>query len=107
MSISNPSPPPPDAKVIRERLGWSQTKMATWLGVHQSTISRLEADAPRSGPIRRLLEELEKTLPPCAAGSDSGAADAPSGPDVSRPVGPSPSVAGGGDASNPTSEAAE
>ncbi len=47
-------------KSIREGHGWSQERLAQYLGVKQATISRLEAGQwSVSGPILRLLRQLE------------------------------------------------
>lgn len=52
-----------DIKALRTRLGWSQGRMAEYLGVDRSTVSRMESvkpetAQPQSGPVRRLLAQL-------------------------------------------------
>ena len=47
-------------KQIREGHGWSQKRLAEYLGVQQATVSRLEAGQwAVPGPIQRLLLQLE------------------------------------------------
>ncbi|RWF66874.1 DNA-binding transcriptional regulator [Mesorhizobium sp.] len=57
-----------DVKALRDRIGWTQEQVATYLGVNRSVISRLEAGQPISGPVRRLLAIL-------SAAADKGIAD--------------------------------
>lgn len=49
---------PEDIRPLRERLGWSQQELARYLGVDQSSISRMERGQPPSGPVIRLLAAL-------------------------------------------------
>ncbi|WP_068318957.1 helix-turn-helix domain-containing protein [Polycladidibacter hongkongensis] len=42
-------------KNLRERLGWSQSDMAMFLGVKQPTVFRMEQGSTISGPTLRLL----------------------------------------------------
>ena len=43
---------------LRRELGWTQTRMADYLGVDQSMISRLENGGPLSGPVQKLIRIL-------------------------------------------------
>jgi transcriptional regulator with XRE-family HTH domain len=48
-----------DIRDLRARLGWSQTKLADYLRVHQSTVSALEnKEGPIKGPVTVLLAQL-------------------------------------------------
>lgn len=48
-----------DLKHFREEtLKWSQGRLAAELGCNQSTVSRIEAGEPPSGPVLRLLNIL-------------------------------------------------
>lgn len=40
-------------------MNWTQPRMADYLGVRQATVSRLENGQAESGPISRLLDQLE------------------------------------------------
>lgn len=53
---------------LRIELGWTQPQMAEYLGVRQATVSRLENGQAESGPVRRLLDQLEpgRSLPPAS-----------------------------------------
>jgi DNA-binding transcriptional regulator YiaG len=46
-------------KALRQKLGWSQAKLADHLGVSQPTVFRFESGDPIPGPASRLLEMLE------------------------------------------------
>ena len=54
---------------LRRRLGWpgkalSQAALAKKLGVHQSTVSRMERDPDsQQGPVALLLRTLDKATP--------------------------------------------
>jgi len=49
----------PDLKDIRNRLGWSQQKLADALGIDRSNVSRIEAGVQRaSRPVRILAHQL-------------------------------------------------
>lgn len=45
---------------IRQALGWSQEKMAEYLGLDRSSVSHIENGRALSGPVLRLMEDLEK-----------------------------------------------
>ncbi|MCX5516202.1 helix-turn-helix domain-containing protein [Kaistia algarum] len=47
-----------EVRQIRERLGWSQKRLAEFLGVSQPTVFRIENDQPVPGPIERLLRQV-------------------------------------------------
>jgi len=47
-----------DVKALRERIGWKQGRLARYLGVDRSSVSRMENGQPVSGPALRLLEML-------------------------------------------------
>jgi transcriptional regulator with XRE-family HTH domain len=47
-----------NARHVRQFLGWSQAKMADYLGCDQSTVCRIERGKKMSGSVRRLLEVL-------------------------------------------------
>ncbi|CAN2533081.1 hypothetical+protein [Methylocapsa aurea] len=46
-------------KSIREQLDWSQAQLAEFLGLSQPAVARCEGGAPESGPVARLLDQLE------------------------------------------------
>jgi predicted transcriptional regulator len=46
-------------KTIRDQLDWSQAQLAEFLGLSQPAVARCEAGAPESGPVSRLLDQLE------------------------------------------------
>ena len=48
----------PDIKAIRERLGWSQERMAEYLGLNRSSVSRMETKGSVKGPTQKLLRAL-------------------------------------------------
>jgi DNA-binding transcriptional regulator YiaG len=55
---------PIDIKTLRkERLKWTQEELASYLGVDRATVSRMETGQPPSGPIERLLRQLEQHGP--------------------------------------------
>lgn len=54
----------PDIKAIRTSLGWTQGRMAEYLGLDRSTVSRLENGAEISGPVLRLLALLSEPQEP-------------------------------------------
>ena len=47
---------------LRIAKGWTQPRMAEYLGVRQATVSRLESGQDESGPVSRLLDLLEVEL---------------------------------------------
>lgn len=48
-----------DLQKLRERLGLSQAEMAEKLGIHQTTVHRIEADGRKpSKPVQKLLEQM-------------------------------------------------
>jgi transcriptional regulator with XRE-family HTH domain len=49
-------------KSLRDRLNWSQQKLADYLGVAQSAVARLEGGQKESGPVHKLLDILEAQL---------------------------------------------
>ena len=49
-----------DLKSLRTRLGMSQQALADYLGVNQATVSRLEQGQRPSGPVLKLIEQLEE-----------------------------------------------
>lgn len=68
-------------KTIRERKGWSQPEMGDYLGVHQSTVSRVESgEIGESGPVSKLLDLLEAATEAAATWPASVARPAPSAP---------------------------
>ena len=51
-----------DVKRMRVRLGWTQGRLATYLGVCQPTVFRIENGQKLSGPAHRLLQHLIDSL---------------------------------------------
>ncbi|MBY5763604.1 helix-turn-helix domain-containing protein [Rhizobium leguminosarum] len=49
-----------DIRSLREKLGWTQDRLAEYLGVDRSSVSRMENGQPPSGPVERLLSVLKK-----------------------------------------------
>jgi DNA-binding XRE family transcriptional regulator len=49
-------------KWVRHELGWSQPTMGLFLGVTQAAVSLIERGQQESGPISRLLDQLEMAL---------------------------------------------
>ncbi|WP_283196581.1 DNA-binding transcriptional regulator [Rhizobium sp. BT04] len=47
-----------DIRSLRKRLNWTQDRLAEYLGVDRSSISRMENGQPVSGPVERLLSML-------------------------------------------------
>jgi len=47
-----------DIRALRERLDWDQTKMAEYLGLDRSSISRMENGQEPKGPALKLLQQL-------------------------------------------------
>lgn len=47
-----------DVKQLRDDLDWKQDRLAAYLGVNRSTVSRLESGATPSGPVVKLLRKL-------------------------------------------------
>lgn len=56
-----------EVRQIRESLGWSQKRLADYLGVSQPTVFRIENDQPVPGPIARLLSMLASSAGEAAA----------------------------------------
>ena len=56
--MSEASDPVTRIASLRRRLGWPQQKMATYLGVSQPTVVRLERGRPEPGPVAKLLDLL-------------------------------------------------
>lgn len=48
-----------DVKRLRSRAEWSQGKLAAYLGCSQPTVCRMEGGQKPSGPIERLLADLD------------------------------------------------
>lgn len=49
-------------KDIRAGLGWSQSRMADFIGLSQSRVSHLESGQPESGVVSRLLDRLAQDI---------------------------------------------
>lgn len=49
-----------DIRSLREKLGWTQDRLADYLGVDRSSVSRMENGRPARGPVVKLLETLER-----------------------------------------------
>lgn len=47
-----------DIKSTRQRLGWTQERLAAFLGVDRSSVSRMENDGRVQGPVVRLVTIL-------------------------------------------------
>jgi transcriptional regulator with XRE-family HTH domain len=47
-----------DIKELRERVNWSQDRLAEFLGVDRSSVSHMENGRPPRGPVKRLLDML-------------------------------------------------
>lgn len=62
-----------DVKALREKLGWSQEKLAEYLGVKQPTVWRMENGARILGPTKTVLEQLAAN-PPAPAPAPEAAA---------------------------------
>ena len=65
---------------LRLRLGLSQARFATKLGVSQATISRLEGGQPEPGPLARLIDALERDPKGMEDGLSNRFADPPADP---------------------------
>jgi transcriptional regulator with XRE-family HTH domain len=50
--------PAASIKAFRKARGWSQTELASLLGVDQATVSRMEHGTPAAGPVKLLLALL-------------------------------------------------
>ncbi len=48
-----------DILALRDSIGWTQDRMAAYLGCDRSTVSRMENGQEQSGPIKRLLATLK------------------------------------------------
>jgi len=49
---------PLDIKELRERVNWSQDRLAEFLGMDRSSVSHMENGRPPRGPAKRLLDML-------------------------------------------------
>lgn len=55
-----------------KRLKWTQEQLAGYLGIDRATVSRIENDKlPPSGPVAKLLNQLEAEAPPASADSEA------------------------------------
>ena len=50
---------PSKIRALRSSLGWDRQEFAAYLGVDRSTVSRLERYQEPSGPVLRLLQQLD------------------------------------------------
>jgi DNA-binding transcriptional regulator YiaG len=57
-----------DIQGLRQKLEWKQERLARYLGVDRSTVSRMESGQRIRGPALRLLEVLQEA-------AELGAAD--------------------------------
>lgn len=55
----------------KERLKWSQERLAEYLGVDRATVSRMETGQPPSGPVEKLLKQLDQETPPTHANGEA------------------------------------
>lgn len=88
------------SRTLRAALGWSQARLADYLGLTQSAVSDFEVRQSESGPVSRLLDLLARehgldhlTAEAFAAAPDSpeidaASAGAPAEPDAAFPVSP-------------------
>ena len=72
-----------DVKALRERLGWTQERMAQHLGLDRSSVSRMEGGQAPKGPTLILLSQLAQD-----------AASMPRGNDPSSPASPAETTGG-------------
>ena len=72
-----------DVKALRERLGWTQERLAAELGLDRSSISRMEGGQAPKGPTLKLLRQIAHDT---ASQGDDRAAD-PSPADDSEATG--------------------
>lgn len=49
-----------DVKALRERIGWTQERLARYLRIDRTSVSHMENGRPVRGPIDRLLEALSR-----------------------------------------------
>ena len=56
-----------DIRALRDRLNWSQEKLAEYLGLDRSSVSRMENGQAPKGPTLRLLRDLDKATKEPAA----------------------------------------
>ena len=49
---------PTRTEALRRARKWSQLRMAAYLGLHQSQVSRLESGGRESGPVAKHLDRL-------------------------------------------------
>jgi len=49
--------------IIRKSRNWSQKKLAEYIGVNQSTVSRWENGIPLRGPALKILQSLLEDIP--------------------------------------------
>ena len=54
---------PTDIKALRDRLGWTQEKLAEFLGLDRSSVSRLENGQEPTGPTKKLIAQLAIDAP--------------------------------------------
>ena len=47
-------------RALREELGWDQTRMAEYLGLDRSSVSRMENGQEPKGPVLKLLQQLNQ-----------------------------------------------
>ena len=60
----------PRIRKLRAALGWSQSKMGDYLGVSQPAVFNLENGQKESGPVSKLLDQLEGSTFPADADAD-------------------------------------
>ena len=54
-----------DIRTLRNKLNWSRSQLASYLGLNISTVTRLENGLHQmSGPVRRLLKLLDESDDP-------------------------------------------
>lgn len=59
---------PEQVKELRTRLGWSQTRLAEYLDLDQSSVSRMESkEGAITGPVAILLRQLSEQHGPAMA----------------------------------------
>lgn len=50
-----------DIKSLRKKIGWRQERLARYLGVDRSSVSRMENGQPLGGPVQRLMLMLQES----------------------------------------------
>ena len=90
---------------LRNAMNWTQPRMAEYLGVRQATVSRLENGQAESGPISRLLDQLEAVVREVGGVASSSLPSVPEGraPDESNSDHPRGSEGPGPEAGSPAS----